>query len=220
MNVVHDLGGMHGFGPIVREENEPLFHADWEARLRAIDRLVLQQEYFTIDAHRYGIERMAPVDYLRATYYERWLASFEYNLIHEGLIAADELDARIEFFRQHPDSPPRQDAIPTPPAPRERPKSPQPPTPRFAVGDSVVTRNVHPVGHTRLPRYARGKQGTIHRLHGSHTFPDTNAHGLGENPQPVYSVRFEARELWGDSAEPRGVVYLDLWDSYLYPAPS
>jgi nitrile hydratase subunit beta len=220
MNGVHDLGGMHGFGPIVREENEPLFHADWEARLRAIDRLVLQQEYFTIDAHRYGIERMAPVDYLRATYYERWLASFEYNLIHEGLIAADELDARIEFFRQHPDSPPRQDAIPTPPAPRERPKSPQPPTPRFAVGDSVVTRNVHPVGHTRLPRYARGKQGTIHRLHGSHTFPDTNAHGLGENPQPVYSVRFEARELWGDSAEPRGVVYLDLWDSYLYPAPS
>jgi nitrile hydratase subunit beta len=220
MNGVHDLGGMHGFGPIVREENEPLFHADWEARLRAIDRLVLQQEYFTIDAHRYGIERMAPVDYLRATYYERWLASFEYNLIHEGLIAADEFDARIEFFRQHPDSPPRQDAIPTPPAPRERPKSPQPPTPRFAVGDSVVTRNVHPVGHTRLPRYARGKQGTIHRLHGSHTFPDTNAHGLGENPQPVYSVRFEARELWGDSAEPRGVVYLDLWDSYLYPAPS
>jgi nitrile hydratase subunit beta len=220
MNGVHDLGGMHGFGPIVREENEPRFHADWEARLRAIDRLVLQQGYFTIDAHRYGIERMAPVDYLRAAYYERWLASFEYNLIHEGLIAAAELDARIEFLRQHPDSPQRQDAIPTRPAPREHPKSPQPPTPRFEVGDSVVTRNVHPVGHTRLPRYARGKQGTIHRLHGSHTFPDTNAHGLGENPQPLYIVRFEARELWGDSAEPRGAVYLDLWDSYLESAPS
>jgi nitrile hydratase beta subunit len=220
MNGVHDMGGMHGFGPIVRETNEPLFHADWEARLWAIDRIVLQQGYFTIDAHRYGIERMEPVDYLRASYYERWLASFEYNLIHEGILADDELRARIEFLRRHPDSPTRQDAIPAPPAPREQPKSPPPPAPRFAVGDSVVARNIHPVGHTRLPRYARGKHGTIHRLHGSHIFPDTNAHGLGENPQPLYIVRFEARELWGDSAEPREAVYLDLWDSYLEPAPS
>jgi hypothetical protein len=123
MNGVHDMGGMHGFGPILREVNEPLFHADWEARLWAIDRILLQQGYFTIDAHRYGIERMAPVDYLRASYYERWLASFEYNLIHEGLIAADELGARIEFLRRHPNSPLRQDVIPAPPAPREHPKS-------------------------------------------------------------------------------------------------
>jgi nitrile hydratase len=219
MNGVHDMGGMHGFGPIVREVNEPLFHADWEARLWAIDRILLRQGYFTIDAHRYGIERMEPAHYLRASYYERWLTSFEYNLIHEGILADDELRARIELLRRHPDSPTRQDAIPAPPAPREQPKSPPPPAPRFAVGDAVVARNIHPVGHTRLPRYARGKHGTIHRLHGSHIFPDTNAHGLGENPQPLYIVRFEARELWGDSAEPREAVYLDLCDSYLEPAP-
>jgi nitrile hydratase subunit beta len=221
MNGVHDMGGMHGFGPIVCEVNEPLFHADWEARLWAIDRLVLEQGYFTIDAHRYGIERMAPGDYLRASYYERWLASLEYNLIHEHVLTGDELGARIDHLRRHPDSPPRQDVIPaSAPTPKERPKSPPSPAPRFAVGDAVVARNVHPASHTRLPRYARGKQGTIHRLHGSHTFPDTNAHGLGENPQPLYSVRFEARELWGDSAEPRGPVYLDLWDSYLEPVPA
>jgi nitrile hydratase subunit beta len=220
MNGVHDMGGMHGFGPIVRETNEPLFHADWEARLWAIDRNVLQQGYFTIDAHRYGIERMEPAHYLRASYYERWLASLEYNLIHEGILADDELLARIELLRRHPDSPIRQDAIPAPPTPRGQPKSPPPPAPRFAVGDSVVARNIHPVGHTRLPRYARGKHGTIHWLHGSQVFPDTNAHGLGENPQPLYTVRFEARELWGEFAEPREAVYLDLWDSYLDPVPS
>ena len=83
-----------------------------------------------------------------------------------------------------------------------------------------MTRNVHSTGHTRLPRYARGKRGVIAHLHGAHTFPDTNAHGLGEQPQPLYNVRFEARELWGDSAEPRETVSLDLWDSYLDPAPA
>lgn len=88
------------------------------------------------------------------------------------------------------------------------------------MGDAVVTRNIHPVGHTRLPRYARGKPGTIHRAHGAQTFPDTNAHGLGEQPQPLYNVRFAGRELWGDAAEPGLVIYLDLWDSYLDPAPA
>jgi len=89
---------------------------------------------------------------------------------------------------------------------------------RFAPGDRVVTRNAHPTGHTRLPRYARGKPGMIDRLHGTHVFPDANAHGRGEQPQPLYSVRFEAVALWGESAEPNQRVFLDLWESYLEPA--
>lgn len=215
MNGVHDLGGMHGFGPVEREEHEPLFHAEWEARVHAIT----AQGYFTIDAHRHGVEQIAPAEYLRASYYERWLASTEHNLIQQGLISADELEARVASLLQHPDAEPAH-ASGAPPSARAShvpPESPPSPAPRFAAGEAVVTRNIHPVGHTRLPRYARGKQGVIHRAYWPQTFPDTNAHGLGEQPQMVYSVRFAGRELWGDSAEPGQFLYLDLWDSYLDP---
>jgi nitrile hydratase subunit beta len=218
MNGVHDMGGMHGFGPIVREVNEPLFHATWEAHVLVIRDVVrVDQRWYTIDAARYGIERMAPAEYLQASYYERWLASIEYNLALQGLITRDELDARVALLRQDPDAaPPPATRIQPPTRVQDAPTVPPPPC--FAVSDAVVTRNVHPVGHTRLPRYARGKRGVIQRLHGPQTFPDTNAHGLGEQPQPLYTVCFEARELWGDSAEPRQTVSLDLWESYLEPA--
>ena len=172
--------------------------------------------YFTIDAVRYGIERMAPVDYLRASYYERWLASLEYNLTHEGLITSDELDSRLDLLRQQPDYAPRPSGVASPP-PREFLESPAPAS-RFKVGDAVLTRSVHPTGHTRLPRYARGKRGFIQRLYGAQTFPNTNAHGLGKQPQPLYSVGFDARELWGASAEPNQTVSLELWESYLESA--
>ncbi len=219
MNGIHDLGGMHGFGPVEREVDEPLFHAEWEARVRALVNLMITQKYYTIDASRYGIEQMAPAEYLRATYYERWLASLEYNLTEQGLLGRDELDARVAFLRQHPGvDPPRTGGVAPPPRAQEAPPESSPAAPRFAVGDAVVARNVHPRGHTRLPRYARGKRGEIHRAHGPQTFPDTNAHGVGEQPQPLYSVRFEAPELWGESSEPRAAVYLDLWESYLEPA--
>jgi nitrile hydratase beta subunit len=217
MNGVHDLGGMHGFGPIEREEHEPLFHADWEGRVCALEELLCEEGlYFTLDAFRYGIERMPPVDYLRSSYYERWLASFEYNLNHEGLLTSDELDTRIDLLRRQPDYVPHQPAAALSPPPVQPAESP-PTVSRFAVGDAVRTRNVHPAGHTRLPRYARGKRGVIQRLHGAQTFPDTNAHGLGEQPQPLYTVQFTARELWGESAEPNLTVTLDLWESYLEP---
>ena len=217
MNGVHDMGGMHGFGPIVREANEPLFHAAWEAHVFAI--AVLSHDYFNIDAFRYGIERMDPAHYLRAPYFERWLASIELNLLEDGFLTGDELDARTEFFREHPEATlPRGTAVAAvPDASGQSPDSPLPAS-SFAVGDAVITRNIHPPGHTRLPRYARGKRGIIQRLYGAQIFPDTNALGLGENPQPLYSVRFEARELWGESAEPGQTVSLDLWESYLEPA--
>jgi nitrile hydratase len=219
MNGVHDLGGMHGFGPIERGEAEPLFHAAWEGRVRAIATLGFGRGYYTVDAFRHAIELMAPAEYLRAPYFERWLAAIETCLIQQGLLTGQELDERTAFLCDQPDAAPPRAAAATRPAPVAVVSAP-PPTPRFAVGDAVVARNVHPTGHTRLPRYARGKRGVIARLYGAQTFPDTNAHGLGEQPQPLYSVRFDARELWGDAAEPRGVVYLDLWDSYLEPASS
>ena len=221
MNGVHDLGGMHGFGSVEREEHEPLFHAAWEARVRAMAELMFRHGYYTVDAHRHGIELMSPAEGLRASYYERWLATLEYNLPHHGYVTIEELDARTAFLRDHPTTqPPRAGgATPPPQTQAALPESP-PPAPRFAVGDAVVARNAHPVGHTRLPWYARGKRGTIHRSYGPQTFADTNAHGLGKQPQPVYNVRFEGRELWGHSAEPGQVVHLDLWDSYLDPVPA
>lgn len=219
MNGVHDMGGMHGFGPVIREEDEPLYHAAWEARVQAIMRFAIWNDAFNLDAFRYGIEQMAPAHYLRSTYYERWLATIEYNLVKAGVITPDELDAWTEHARSEPDAAPRPTA--------GRPAwgmpvfttEPLPPlAPRFAVGDAVVTRNMHPAHHTRLPRYARGKRGVINIVHGPQVFADTNAHGLGQNPQVVYNVRFDARELWGDSAEPNQTVSIDLWESYLEPA--
>ena len=216
MNGVHDLGGMHGFGPIVREANEPLFHAAWEAHVRSIAMLAGERDYFTLDAFRYGIERMEPEHYLRAPYFERWHTTVELNLLENRFLSADDLNARTEYVRQHPGAalPQEGDTAPMRETPDERVDR-VPPLSRFAIGDPVVTRNVHPSGHTRLPRYARGKRGIIQRLHGPQVFPDTNAVGLGENPQPLYSVQFDARELWGESAEPGQTVSLELWESYL-----
>jgi nitrile hydratase len=222
MNGVHDMGGMHGFGPIEREVDEPVFHADWEAHVRALQRLTVGRGYFNLDAFRYGIERMDPADYLRSSYFERWLATIEYNLIHEGHLTADEVNARAAYLRDHPDAqfpPPERDEPGEQRENRQTGESLPVLTPRFAVGDEVVTRNVHATGHTRLPRYARGKRGVIQIVHGSEVFPDTNAHGLGENPQVVYNVRFDGQELWGSSAEPRQTLSIDLWESYLDPAP-
>jgi nitrile hydratase subunit beta len=221
MNGVHDMGGMHGFGRIVREVNEPIFHAAWEAHVRAMMTQVRSRGYFNIDASRHGIERMEPAHYLRASYYERWLATIELNLMEGGFIASEELDARTELLREGSEATlPRSAAIASvPEPPHESPDSPLPVS-HFAVGDAVVTRNIHPPGHTRLPRYARGKRGVIQRLHGAQIFPDSNAHGLGEDPQPLYAVRFDARELWGEAAESCQAVSLDLWESYLEPSLS
>ena len=219
MNGIHDLGGMHGFGPIEHVRNEPVFHAAWEARVQGIsDAVRSERGYYTIDASRYGIERMAPADYLRASYYERRLATIEYNLTLRGFLTSDEVDQRVAWLRRNPDlDPPPATPIQPSPGPPDVPTSPPVDPARFAVGDLVVTRNIHPLGHKRLPRYARGRQGVIRGVYGPHTFPDANAHGLGPCPQVLYNVSFAGAELWGQSSEPRAPVYLDLWDSYLDP---
>jgi nitrile hydratase subunit beta len=225
MNGIHDLGGMHGFGPVAREANEPVFHAPWEAVVFAIVRAARTQRIYNIDESRRGIEELPPARYLTSSYYARWLAAAEHLFVEKGVLAPGELEARAAEIAGRPDAPrPAGDApglaervIATL---RARPRYERPgPAPRFAVGDPVRARNIHPRHHTRLPRYARGRLGTIDHVHGVFVFPDTNAHARGEDPQPLYSVRFEAQELWSDVAEgPPGCVYLDLWEPYLEPA--
>ena len=224
MDGVHDLGGMQGFGPVDREENEPVFHAAWEPAVVAMMRAGGACGVFNVDEFRHGIERMAPAHYLRASYYEKWLDGITRLFVEKGVVGEKELAERVDFFGDRPDAPAAaaiQGALPA--------RVPFNPgwvqdairdtgaRPRFADGDRVVTREFHPHGHTRLPRYARGKRGVIDRCHGVHVFPDTNAHGQGEQPQPLYSVRFDARELWGESAEANQSVYIDLWERYLLP---
>lgn len=222
MNGIHDMGGMHGFGPVEIERDEPVFHAAWEGRARAMMQLTMARKIYNLDAFRYGIEQMEPADYLRASYFERWLTSVEYHLDQQGVVTREEMDARIELLQRDPAaSTPVGESIERPRAASAESESAPPAiTPRFAVGDAVVTRTIHPQHHTRIPRYARGKRGVVNIVHGPTPLPDTRAHGLGDEPGIVYSVRFAARELWGESAEPRQTVSIDLWESYLLPAPA
>ena len=210
------MGGMQGMGPVQYEKNEPVFHAAWEGRVYALNRALRAWRKWTLDTDRHGVELIPPDDYLRMSYYERWATRMFAQVVKFGLVTKEE----IESGRPAPGS-----ARATPPLTAEMssrfltrgiPSSDDPKVkPLFKVGQHVRARNMHPLGHTRLPRYARGKSGTIVRDHGVYSFPDTTAHFLGEKRQHVYSVRFAARELWGASASPRDSVYLDLWDDYL-----
>ncbi len=195
MNGIHDLGGMHGFGPVGVERGEPVFHARWEGRVYALVSQAIGDGWMNLDAFRHGIERMAPVAYLEQGYYGRWLASLERVLGEAGVL-----------------DPARPAA-----APQRHPGYVRAlaAAPRFALGAAVRVRNRHPVGHTRAPRYARGKRGVVVLQRGGFVYPDTNAHGAGEQPQHLYAVRFPADELWGEDAEPRSSVTIDLFEPYL-----
>ena len=221
MNGVHDMGGMHGFGPVAAERDEPVFHADWEKKVFALRFACGALGKWNIDMARHANERMPPAEYLAATYYERWLDGLVRLLLERGVVGVAELDCG-------------RSAGPLPVADRERVlragavdgvlasgrnyRVDEAIAPRFAMGATVRARNINPVGATRLPRYARGKRGVIERDHGVFIFPDANAAGLGRKPQHLYSVRFAARELWGADASARDNVLLDLWDDYLDPA--
>jgi nitrile hydratase beta subunit len=217
MNGVHDMGGMHGMGAIEYENDEPVFHARWEGRAFALNRAMGAWRKWNLDASRHGIERLPAADYLRMSYYEKWTARLEKLLVEHGLVTQEEIETG---------KPARGSSKATPPLTAEKVPAlgkgrlasrDVPAAPLFHVGQRVRARNINPSGHTRLPRYARGKVGAIDRDHGVYVFPDTNAHFLGEKPQHVYSVRFAARELWGGEASPRDSVYVDLWDDHLEP---
>lgn len=215
MNGVHDMGGMHGMGPIRYEQNEPVFHASWEGRMYAMDRAMRAWRKWNVDAWRHDIELLPPVDYLRMSYYEKWLASLESRVVKYGFVTKEELETGKAAAGSTKVTP----AL-TPDMARRInrgiPSSKDPSiAPLFQAGQRVRARNMNPSGHTRLPRYARGKTGQIVRDHGVYSFPDTNAQYQGQKRQHVYSVRFAARELWGEQTSPRDFVYIDLWDDYL-----
>jgi nitrile hydratase len=215
MNGVHDMGGAQQFGAVVPEPGEPVFHHAWERRALALTVAMGATGQWNIDQSRSARESLPPAQYLSSSYYRIWMLGLERLLQERGLVTADELvDGR-----------PRSAPLPTVSklaaenataalargAPTLRPLAG---SPRFAAGDAVCTRVMNPRTHTRLPRYCRGKPGTIVALHGAHVFPDANARGLGEQPQWLYTVRFEARDLWGDDTT-AAAVHADCWEPYL-----
>ena len=216
MNGVHDMGGQHGFGPVQYEKDEPVFHAAWEARVYALTRAMRAWRKWTLDADRYGIEILPPAEYLRMSYYERWFTRLGAQVVKHGLVTQDELESGKAAAGSTKQTPAFTVATSARWLNRGLPSSVDPSIqPAFKIGQRVRARNINPAGHTRLPRYARGKTGMITRDHGVHVFPDTNAHEQGPKRQHLYSVQFTARELWGDAASPRDTVHLDMWDDYL-----
>ena len=219
MNGIHDMGGMAGFGPIEREDNEPVFHADWERRVFTMN--IASLAFFgPVDRARHAVERMHPIMYLTTSYYEHWLAGTETLAKDFGYLTDDEIESgkatvTIDLPHPPPDAAMAEGLVRGGmPATREDGRQ----DPAFRVGDRVRARNIEVPGHTRLTAYVRGKTGVIGILHGTHAFPDTAAHDRGENPQPLYNVRFEAAELWGENVARKDCVYIDLWEDYLEPA--
>ncbi len=207
------MGGQHGYGPVLPEKDEPIFHGAWEARALALTLAMGAHGKWSIDMSRFARECLSPQALVNETYYARWIAA----LI--DLMLAHDLITEAELASGEPET------VTTPPlkardvadvlakgGPTERA---EPRAPRFAPGDRVRTRNLNPEGHTRLPRYARGKSGEVVLYHGAHVFADESAKGLGAGAEPLYAVRFSARDLWGEKANPRDTVTLDMWEPYL-----
>jgi len=215
MDGIHDMGGMHGFGKVEPEPNEPVFHTEWEGRVFAITRAISYTGAWPIDRSRLAQEKLPPDVYLSVSYYKRWELGLESNLAALGLAGADEIAAghalrpakaleRKLSSAEVPNSLTR--------GTFERPASAPA---RFKPGDRVRAKNIHPATHTRLPRYARGRVGVIEAVRGCHVFPDTVAIGEGENPQWLYTVLFDGRELWGDTTDPTLKVSIEAFEPYL-----
>jgi nitrile hydratase subunit beta len=217
MNGAHDMGGMHGMGAIEYTKTEPVYHAPWEGRMHAMLTAVGATGKLRLGV-RPPIESIPAAEYLRMSYYERFLTSLIERMVASDLVTR----AEIENGRPEKGSADAVLAVSAASAVAALLKNPEPRrnvpvAARFRAGQPVRARNINPVTHTRLPRYARGKSGTIERDYGVFVFPDTSVYSLGEKPQHLYSVRFSARELWGDQAAPQDAVYLDMYDDYLEP---
>jgi nitrile hydratase beta subunit len=218
MDGIHDMGGMHGFGKVEPEKDEPVFHAAWEGRTLALNRAMGYTGIWTIDQTRAGIERLPPDLYLSASYYAKWAVRLENLVVELGLADADEIKAG-HALRPGKMLKRKLNAADVPNTlTRGSYTRPSSAPARFKVGDRVRTKNIHPQTHTRLPRYARGRTGVIEALRGCHVFPDTAAIGKGEDPQWLYTVLFEGGELWGENADPSLKVSIEAFEPYLEPA--
>ncbi len=222
MNGVHDMGGMHGFGPIDLEADEPIFHDEWEGRVYGMVTSIREEhDVYGPYGSRHYIENIPPAQYLASSYYEKWMLALETALVSKGLLTAEELDARTRQLGDDPSAEvARRDDPDLAERVRQRIYKPQPleqrasTEPLFSVGDEIVVRNIHPMGHTRLPRYVRGKRGVIARIYGAQGFQDEPT-VADSSPQHVYSVVFEASELWGGNAEPNQLLYIDMWECWM-----
>ena len=218
MDGIHDMGGMHGFGKVEAEPDEPVFHADWEGRTLALNRAMGYTGVWTIDQTRAGIEELPPDLYLTSSYYKKWAVRLENLVVALGLASADEIKAG-HALRPGRTLKRKLNAAEVPNTlTRGSYARPAKAAARFKVGDRVRTRNIHPATHTRLPRYARGRVGVIEALHGCHVFPDSVAIGAGEDPQWLYTVLFAGRELWGENADPTLNVSIEAFEPYLEAA--
>ncbi|MEM1037907.1 MAG: nitrile hydratase subunit beta [Pseudomonadota bacterium] len=217
MNGGQDLGGMQGFGPVTEEPNEPKFHADWESRAMAMVVALGALGQWNIDQSRHARESLNPADYLTFPYYQIWVEGVQALMLKRHLIQPEELTSGNQVAPPPSGLPaalPKDkvwDALHALGGAADRPAQTQP---SFAVGDTIKTIADHPTGHTRLPRYARAKTGTISKVLGHHVFPDSAGNDLGDDPKWLYQVCFTANELWGNSANPRDNVTLDLWEPH------
>ncbi len=219
MNGPQDLGGQMGFGPVAPEADEPLFHAAWEKRALGITIACGAMGAWSIDESRFTRESLHPLDYYGSSYYEIWTKAIERLLLRHGFVDRDELSTGQKLRDgARPKRVLKADDVAAALArgtPADRTVSH---APRFVAGDKVRTRLIHPEGHTRLPRYARGRAGRIEAARGAFVFPDTHAHGAGEAPDHLYTVVFSAADIWGEGADPTLEVSVDAWESYLDPA--
>ncbi|NGN40914.1 nitrile hydratase subunit beta [Mesorhizobium sp. CGMCC 1.15528] len=219
MNGPQDLGGQMGFGPVAPEKDEPLFHAEWEKRALGVTLTAGAMGHWNIDESRHARESLHPADYYSSSYYEIWTKALEVLLERHGFVTVDELaQGKALSDGTTPKRVLKAENTPAALAKGGPCDRPVPTEPRFVAGDKVRTKTFNPQGHTRLPRYARGKLGTVEAVRDGFVFPDSNAHGKGENPQWVYTVVFDGREIWGEGADPTLTVSIDAWESYLEPA--
>jgi nitrile hydratase subunit beta len=219
MNGPHDLGGRMGFGPIVPEKDEPVFHEDWERRAMALTSGMDSTGEWTLDMSRHANERIPPAQYLSMSYYEIWITGLVDLMTTTGLVTSEELaSGRMMAPAKKVAGKLMAAELASVLAKGDPVTRPAAQPPHYRPGDKVRTRNMHPQGHTRLPLYLRGLVGQITRLHGTHIFPDSNAHGSGEDPRPLYTVTFSAGEVWGTARHPQDTISADLWEPYLEPA--
>ena len=220
MNGPQDLGGQMGFGPVAPETNEPVFHAGWEKRALGVTLTAGAMGHWNIDESRHARESLHPADYYGSSYYEIWIKALEVLLQRHEVVTQNDLAGGQAV---DPARPPKRGVLKAADVPavlaRGGPCNRAVATPaRFAAGDRVRTKNFNPQGHTRLPRYARNKVGVVEAVREGFVFPDSNAHGAGENPEWVYTVVFDGPEIWGEGSDPTLSVSIDAWESYLEPA--
>jgi len=218
MDGIHDMGGMDGFGPIPIEQDEPIFHSPWEGRVWALNTALGAIGNWNVDAGRYLLEQMDPALYLGSSYYQRWLYRTEDILVAHDMVSRAEIETPPELRDTVKQGTPL--GIDEVLARRRADRSARVDediAAKFTAGEKIRARNIHPKGHTRIPRYVRGKAGVIDRDHGVFIFPDTHAVFAGQKPQHLYSVSFTARAIWGDDASTVDKVYVDMWDDYLEP---